>query len=331
MTVLVTGGAGFIGSCFIRQIMGGHPDWRVVCADSLTYAGSLARLVEVLDSPRFRFCRLDICSREGIMELFREEHPDWVVNFAAESHVDRSIENPELFLHTNVLGTQVLLDACRTFGVRRFHQVSTDEVYGDLPLEPASLSFTEDSPLKPSSPYSASKASADLLALAAWRTFGTPVTVSRCSNNFGPWQHPEKLIPRMITRILQGKTLPVYGDGRNVRDWIAVEDHCAAVEAVLLRGQPGRVYNIGGDCQTGNLELVRTLCRLLGADEGCITFVKDRPGHDRRYALNTDRLRTELGWSPRIPFQEGLERTVSWYLEHRDWWEPLLGERDGGQ
>lgn len=326
MTLLVTGGAGFIGSNFIFYWIKNHPEDRVVCLDKLTYAGNRATLVPVLEHPSFRFVQGDICDREAVDRLFGEERPQAVMNFAAESHVDRSIQDPGVFLQTNVLGTQVLLDACRAHGGVRFHQVSTDEVYGDLPLDRPDLLFTEDSPLRPSSPYSASKAGADLLTLAYGRTFGLPVTVSRCSNNYGPYQFPEKLIPRMIVRALAGKTLPVYGGGENVRDWLHVDDHCAALDAILQMGRAGEVYNIGGRSERTNLEIVGLICRRLEVPPEQVVHVADRKGHDKRYAIDSGKLSQQLGWRPQVPFEAGMEETINWYLDHRYWWEPLAGE-----
>ena len=326
MTLLVTGGAGFIGSNFIFYWIKNHPEDRVVCLDKLTYAGNRATLVPVLEHPSFRFVQGDICDREAVDRLFEEERPQAVMNFAAESHVDRSIQDPGVFLQTNVLGTQVLLDACRVHGGVRFHQVSTDEVYGDLPLDRPDLLFTEDSPLRPSSPYSASKAGADLLTLAYGRTFGLPVTVSRCSNNYGPYQFPEKLIPRMIVRALAGKTLPVYGGGENVRDWLHVDDHCAALDAILQKGRAGEVYNIGGRSERTNLEIVGLICRRLEVPPEQVVHVADRKGHDKRYAIDSGKLSQQLGWRPQVPFEAGMEETINWYLDHRYWWEPLAGE-----
>ena len=323
MTLLVTGGAGFIGSNFIFYWLKHHPEDRVVCLDKLTYAGNLATLVPVMDHPNFRFVRGDICDRAAVKRLFDEEQPQAVINFAAESHVDRSIQAPEVFLQTNVLGTQVLLDACCAHGGVRFHQVSTDEVYGDLPLDRPDLLFTEESPLRPSSPYSASKAGSDLLALAYFRTYGLPVTVSRCSNNYGPYQFPEKLIPRMIVRALAGKTLPVYGRGENVRDWLHVDDHCTALDAILQRGVAGEVYNIGGRSERTNLEIVGLICRRLDVPPEQVVHVADRKGHDKRYAIDSGKLSSQLGWQPQVSFDQGMDETINWYLDHRYWWAPL--------
>ena len=327
MTLLVTGGAGFIGSNFIFYWLKHHPEDQVVCLDKLTYAGNLATLVPVMDHPSFRFVRGDICDRAAVKRLFEEEQPQAVINFAAESHVDRSIQAPEVFLQTNVLGTQVLLDACCAHGGVRFHQVSTDEVYGDLPLDRPDLLFIEESPLRPSSPYSASKAGADLLALAYFRTYGLPVTVSRCSNNYGPYQFPEKLIPLFINNIRHRKPLPVYGKGENIRDWLYVEDHARAIDTIFHKGRVAETYNIGGFNEWKNIDIIKVLIntvdRLLGRAEGedlgLITYVTDRPGHDARYAIDSSKLQRELGWEPSLQFEEGIEKTVRWYLEHQEW------------
>ena len=324
MTIIVTGGAGFIGSNFIRYLRREHPEDRIVCVDKLTYAGSLTNLREVLEDPGFRFVKADICDREAVDALFAEEKPDAVVNFAAESHVDRSIEDPGVFLRTNVMGTQTLLDACRAHGVSRYHQVSTDEVYGDLPLDRPDLFFTEETPICTSSPYSASKAGADLLVQAYHRTFGLAVTISRCSNNYGPNQFPEKLIPLMIANCLQDKPLPVYGDGLNVRDWLYVEDHCRAIDLILRRGRAGETYNVGGHNEMRNIDIVRLICRELGKSESLITHVRDRKGHDMRYAIDPAKIHRELGWLPQTSFAEGLRRTIRWYLDNRDWLEEIV-------
>ena len=324
MTILVTGGAGFIGTNFVYYQLQHHPEDRVVCLDALTYAGNLENLTEALKNPRFRFAKGDIADREAVNALFEEEKPDIVVNFAAESHVDRSITQPELFLRTNIMGTQVLMDACRKYGVQRYHQVSTDEVYGDLPLDRPDLFFTEDTPIHTSSPYSASKASADLLVLAYFRTFHLPVSITRCSNNYGPYHFPEKLIPLMITRALNDQSLPVYGKGENVRDWLYVEDHCAAIDLVMRKGREGEVYNVGGHNERTNLDVVKTVLRELGKPESLITFVTDRPGHDRRYAIDPSKIHAELGWLPRTKFDDGIHQTVQWYLDNRQWWEHIL-------
>ena len=285
MKIFVTGGAGFIGSNFIFYLLKNHPEDEIVCLDSLTYAGNLLTLKDILSLPKFRFVKVDIADRKAIFDLFEEEKPDVVVNFAAESHVDRSIASPEVFLRTNIMGTQVLLDACRAFKVSRFHQVSTDEVYGDLPLD-------------------------------------LPVSLSRCSNNYGPYQFPEKLIPRMIFNALNGKPLPVYGDGKNVRDWLYVEDHCHAIDLIIRKGKVGEVYNIGGHNEKSNLEVVQTIIRAIGRGE--ITFVKDRAGHDRRYAIDPEKIHRELGWLPETPFAQGIEHTIRWYLNNTEWMENIF-------
>jgi len=323
MTIIVTGGAGFIGSNFIYYMLDQHPDYRIVCVDSLTYAGNLATLKDVIDDSNFRFVKASITDSAAMDSVFREEQPDIVVNFAAESHVDRSIENPSVFLETNILGTQVLMDACREFHVGRFHQVSTDEVYGDLPLDRPELFFTEETPLHASSPYSASKASADLLVLAYYRTFGLPVTISRCSNNYGPYQFPEKLIPLMLTNALEDKPLPVYGTGENIRDWLYVEDHCRAIDRIIHDGRVGEIYNIGGHNEMKNIEIVKLICKELGKPESLISFVEDRKGHDRRYAIDPAKMEREFGWFPQTKFTDGLRKTIQWYLEHRAWWDGL--------
>ena len=323
-TVIVTGGAGFIGSNFIFYMMKAHPAYRFICLDKLTYAGNLSTLKEVMGKENFRFVKMDICDRTAIYDLFEEEHPDVVVNFAAESHVDRSIENPEIFLETNIIGTSVLMDACRKYGIKRYHQVSTDEVYGDLPLNRPDLFFTENTPLHTSSPYSSSKASADLLVGAYYRTYGLPVTISRCSNNYGPYQFPEKLIPLMIANALADKPLPVYGDGKNVRDWLYVEDHCKAIDLILHHGRVGEVYNIGGHNEMSNIDIVKLICQGLDKPESLITYVKDRKGHDRRYAIDPAKIHEELGWLPETKFTDGIKKTIEWYLSHKDWWEEII-------
>ena len=324
MKILVTGGAGFIGSNFIFYMRRKHPDDTLVCLDKLTYAGNLETLSSVMDQPDFRFIRADIADREAVYRIFEAEKPDVVVNFAAESHVDRSIENPAVFLETNVMGTQVLLDACRKYGVQRYHQVSTDEVYGDLPLDRPDLFFTEQTPLHTSSPYSASKASADLLCDAYQRTYGLPITISRCSNNYGPYQFPEKLIPLMIVNALADKPLPVYGEGLNVRDWLYVEDHCAAIDLILEKGKVGQVYNIGGHNEMKNIDIVKRILGLLGKPESLITYVTDRKGHDMRYAIDPAYIHQELGWLPETRFEDGIQKTVRWYLDNRSWWENIV-------
>ena len=324
MKVLITGGAGFIGSNFIFHMRRAHPDYQLLCVDKLTYAGNLETLAPVMEDPKFKFVRADIANRKAIYEIFETERPDVVVNFAAESHVDRSIENPSVFLETNVMGTQVLLDACRTYGVQRYHQVSTDEVYGDLPLDRPDLFFTEQTPLHTSSPYSASKASADLLCNAYQRTDGMPITISRCSNNYGPYQFPEKLIPLMIANALADKPMPVYGQGINVRDWLYVEDHCRAIDLILEKGKVGQVYNIGGHNEMRNIDIVKKILSILGKPESLITYVTDRKGHDMRYAIDPTFIHKELGWLPETKFAAGIEQTVRWYLDNRDWWENIV-------
>lgn len=320
----MTGGAGFIGSNFIYYILGQHPKDQIVCLDKLTYAGNLHTLKQACANKNFRFIRGDITDRKLVSDLFAQEKFDIVVNFAAESHVDRSILDPGIFLNTNIIGTQVLMDACREYGVKRFHQVSTDEVYGDLPLDRPDLFFTEETPIRTSSPYSASKASADLLVLAYSRTYGLPVSISRCSNNYGPYHFPEKMIPLMIINALHDKPLPVYGKGENVRDWLYVEDHCAAIDLIIRNGRAGEVYNIGGHNEMRNIDVVRLIVRYLQKDEGLITFVKDRAGHDMRYAIDPRKIHEELGWLPKTKFQDGIKKTIDWYLSHRDWWETII-------
>ncbi|UOX66977.1 dTDP-glucose 4,6-dehydratase [Anaerotruncus colihominis] len=324
MKLLVTGGAGFIGSNFIFYMQKKHPDYNLLCVDKLTYAGNLATLAPVMEDPKFKFIRADIAGREAIYGIFEAERPDIVVNFAAESHVDRSIEDPAIFLKTNVMGTQVLLDACRKYGISRYHQVSTDEVYGDLPLDRPDLFFTEQTPLHTSSPYSASKAAADLLCNAYHRTYGLPITISRCSNNYGPYQFPEKLIPLMIANALANKPLPVYGQGLNVRDWLYVEDHCVAIDRILERGQAGQTYNIGGHNEMRNIDIVKLICRVLGKPESLITYVTDRKGHDMRYAIDPTFIHEQLGWLPATKFSDGIQRTIEWYLNNRSWWEEIV-------
>ena len=324
MNIIVTGGAGFIGSNFIFHMLNKYPDYRIVCLDCLTYAGNLSTLEPVMDNPNFRFVKESITDREAVYRLFEEEKPDIVVNFAAESHVDRSIENPEIFLDTNIKGTAVLMDACRKYRITRYHQVSTDEVYGDLPLDRPDLFFTEETPIHTSSPYSSSKAGADLLVLAYHRTYGLPVTISRCSNNYGPYHFPEKLIPLMIANALNDKPLPVYGKGENVRDWLYVEDHCKAIDLIIHKGRVGEVYNVGGHNERTNLEVVKTILKALNKPESLIKFVTDRPGHDRRYAIDPTKLETELGWKPKYNFDTGIQQTIQWYLDNDDWWKHIL-------
>ena len=324
MKVLVTGGAGFIGGNFVHHMVNKYPDYQIVNLDLLTYAGNLETLKPVEDKPNYKFVKGDIADEAFIMDLFEKEKFDVVVNFAAESHVDRSIEDPGIFVQTNVMGTRVLLDASRKFGVKRYHQVSTDEVYGDLPLDRADLFFTENTPIHTSSPYSASKASADLFVLAYHRTFGTPVTVSRCSNNYGPYHFPEKLIPLMISRALADEELPVYGNGENVRDWLHVSDHCEAIDLIIHKGKVGEVYNIGGHNERTNLQVVQTILKALDKAESLIKYVKDRPGHDRRYAIDPTKIETELGWKPKYNFDTGIAQTIQWYLDNEDWWKHII-------
>lgn len=324
MKIIVTGGAGFIGSNFLYYLSNKYPSYELVCIDKLTYAGNLITLNGLIDNPQFTFIKADICDRKSIYEIFENEKPDIIVNFAAESHVDRSIEEPSIFLHTNIIGTSILLDACLKYGIRRFHQVSTDEVYGDLPLDKPELLFTESSPIQTSSPYSSSKASADLLVMAYHRTYGLPVTISRCSNNYGPYHFPEKLIPLMIINCLNNKPLPVYGDGLNVRDWLYVEDHCRAIDLIIHKGNVGDVYNVGGNNEKKNIDIVKLICKELGKSEELITYVSDRKGHDRRYAINSSKLQRELGWMPEIRFEEGIKKTINWYLDNRKWWEEII-------
>lgn len=323
-TIIVTGGAGFIGSNFVYYMLNKYSDYRIVCVDCLTYAGNLSTLKEALENENFRFSKTNICDREAIKELFEEENPDIVVNFAAESHVDRSIKEPDLFVKTNVSGTQVLMDVCRELNVPRYHQVSTDEVYGDLPLDRPDLFFTETTPIHASSPYSASKAGADLLVLAYCRTYKFPATISRCSNNYGPYHFPEKLIPLMIINALNDKPLPVYGDGKNVRDWLYVEDHCRAIDLIIHEGKIGEVYNVGGHNEMSNIDIVKLICEKLGKSEDLITYVEDRKGHDRRYAIDPTKIHNELGWLPETKFKDGIEKTIDWYLNHKDWWEEII-------
>ncbi len=324
MKILVTGGAGFIGSNFIYYMQEKYPDYEIVCLDLLTYAGNLKTLDKAMEKDNFRFVKADIADRKAVDELFAAESFDWVVNFAAESHVDRSIESPEIFLKTNVMGTAALLDASRKYGVKRYHQVSTDEVYGDLPLDRPDLFFTEETPIHTSSPYSASKASADLLTLAYYRTYGLPVTVSRCSNNYGPYHFPEKLIPLMISRALNDESLPVYGNGLNVRDWLYVEDHCKAISMILHNGTVGEVYNIGGHNERKNIDVVKTILSALGKPESLITYVTDRAGHDLRYAIDPTKISDQLGWLPETSFDDGIKKTIDWYLDNREWWQDII-------
>ena len=324
MNIIVTGGAGFIGGNFVYYMLKKRPQDRIICFDKLTYAGNMETMAEAMKNDQFKFVRGDIADRQAVYKLFEAEKPDVIVNFAAESHVDRSIENPEIFLKTNVIGTSVLLDACRKYGIDRYHQVSTDEVYGDLPLDRPDLFFTETTNLHTSSPYSASKASADLLVMAYHRTYKVPVTISRCSNNYGPFHFPEKLIPLMIINALADKKLPVYGDGLNVRDWLYVEDHCAAINLILEKGKVGEVYNIGGHNERANIDVVKTILKQLGKSEDLIEYVGDRKGHDRRYAIDPTKIHNELGWLPETKFEDGIKATVQWYLDNRQWWENII-------
>lgn len=322
--ILVTGGAGFIGGNFVHYMLEKYNDYKIICLDDLTYAGNMETLDPVMNNPNFKFVKADISDRDAVFNIFEEERPNIVVNFAAESHVDRSIENPGLFLQTNVLGTGVLLDASRKYEIERYHQVSTDEVYGDLPIDRKELFFTEETPIHTSSPYSASKASADLLAQAYFRTFKSPVTISRCSNNYGPYHFPEKLIPLMIANALNNKSLPVYGKGENVRDWLYVEDHCSAIDMIIHNGKFGEVYNIGGHNERTNLEVVKTILKELNKPESLINYVTDRPGHDMRYAIDPTKMKSELGWEPTTLFDEGIKKTVKWYLDNKAWWENII-------
>lgn len=340
MTIIITGGAGFIGSAHIFYHLEKYPEDRVVCIDKLTYAGNLTTLSSLLDpsvpdynakkAARFKFYKADICDREAIYGIFEHEKPDIVVNFAAESHVDRSIEDPGIFLHTNIIGTSVLMDACRKYGNIRYHQVSTDEVYGDLPLDRPDLFFTETTPIHTSSPYSSSKAAADLLVQAYYRTYGLPITISRCSNNVGPRQFPEKLWPLMIINALNNKPLPVYGKGLNVRDWLYVDDHCKAIDLILKDGRIGEVYNVGGHNERSNIVVVKTILKELGKSEELIKYVTDRKGHDQRYAIDPSKIHEELGWLPETKFEESVKKTINWYLAHKSWWEEIInGEYQG--
>lgn len=324
MKIVVTGGAGFIGGNFVHHMVNKYPEYDIICLDKLTYAGNLETLEPVINKKNFKFVKGDIADRKFVFDLFATEKPDVIVNFAAESHVDRSIEDPSIFLQTNVIGTGVLLDACREYGIQRYHQVSTDEVYGDLPLDRPDLFFTETTPLHTSSPYSASKASSDLLVQAYHRTFKIPATISRCSNNYGPYHFPEKLIPLMIANALNDKPLPVYGKGENVRDWLYVGDHCVAIDLILHKGKVGEVYNIGGHNEQTNLDVVKTIIKELGKSEDLIRYVTDRPGHDMRYAIDPTKIRTELGWEPTTRFAEGIKKTIKWYLENKEWWENII-------
>ena len=324
MTIIVTGGAGFIGSNFIFHMLNKYPNYRIICLDCLTYAGNLSTLSSIMDNPNFRFVKESITDREAVYRLFDDEKPDIIVNFAAESHVDRSIKNPEIFIDTNIKGTAILMDACCKYGIKRYHQVSTDEVYGDLPLDRPDLFFTEETPIHTSSPYSSSKAAADLLASAYFRTYDLPVTISRCSNNYGPYQFPEKLIPLMIVNALNNKPLPVYGNGSNVRDWLYVQDHCKAIDLIIHNGKIGEVYNIGGHNEMKNIDIVKIICQELGKPESLITYITDRKGHDMRYAIDPAKIYNELGWLPETKFKDGIKKTIKWYLDNHNWWETII-------
>lgn len=321
MTILVTGGCGFIGSNFVKYMLDVHQDYNVVNLDKLTYAGNPENLEEITNNPHYQFVRGDICNRADVESCIRDSKVDIIINFAAESHVDRSIMGPAIFIETNVSGTNVLLDIAKEYKVERFIQISTDEVYGSLA---ATGKFTESTHLHPNSPYSASKASADLIALAYYHTFGLPVVITRCSNNYGPYQFPEKLIPLMIANAIDNKPLPVYGDGLNVRDWLFVKDHCAAIDVVMQRGKVGEVYNIGGNNEWKNIDIVRLLLKNLEKPESLIKFVKDRLGHDRRYAIDASKIEREFGWKPSMTFEEGLKTTIEWYLKHESWWRRII-------
>ena len=324
MKIIVTGGAGFIGGNFIHHMVNKYPEYQIVNLDLLTYAGNLETLKPVENKPNYKFVKGDIADRKFVFDLFEKEKPDIVVNFAAESHVDRSVVDPESFVRTNVMGTTTLLDACRTYGIKRYHQVSTDEVYGDLPLDRPDLFFTEETPIHTSSPYSSSKAGADLLVLAYHRTYGLPVTISRCSNNYGPYHFPEKLIPLMIANALNDKPLPVYGEGLNVRDWLYVEDHCKAIDLIIHKGRVGEVYNVGGHNEKRNIDIVKLICKELGKPESLIVHVGDRKGHDMRYAIDPTKIHNELGWLPETKFEDGIKKTIQWYLDNKEWWETII-------
>ena len=323
MKILVTGAAGFIGSNFMYYELDNHPEDEYVALDLLTYAGNLKNLDGIKDRPNYKFVRMDIRDRENIYKLFEEEKFDLVVNFAAESHVDRSIKDPEVFLRTNIIGTEVLMDACLKYGVDRYHQVSTDEVYGDLPLDRPDLFFTEETPLHTSSPYSSSKASADLLVNAYHRTYGLKTTISRCSNNYGPYQFPEKMIPLMINNARHDKSLPVYGDGLNVRDWLHVYDHCSGIDLVMRKGAIGEIYNIGGHNERHNIDVVKTILKTLDKPETLITYVSDRKGHDLRYAIDPTKIETKLGWKPKYNFESGIKETIEWYMNNQEWMDDV--------
>lgn len=324
MNILITGGAGFIGSNFVYYMLEKYPAYKLICLDALTYSGNMETLTEAVNNPQFVFVKENINDREAVFSVFEKYKPDIVVNFAAESHVDRSISDPQLFLTTNILGTEVLLSACLKYGIGRFHQVSTDEVYGDLPLDRPDMFFTETTAIHTSSPYSASKASADLLVQAYHRTFKLPITISRCSNNYGPYHFPEKLIPLMIVNALQNKPLPVYGKGENIRDWLFVKDHCSAIDLIIHNGCVGEVYNVGGHNERTNLDVVKTILKELNKPESLINFVTDRLGHDLRYAIDPKKMNKELGWFPKTTFDRGIKKTIQWYLENQKWWKNIL-------
>ncbi|ADQ14094.1 dTDP-glucose 4,6-dehydratase [Halanaerobium hydrogeniformans] len=321
MRILIAGGAGFIGSNFIYYMNDNYPEYKLFCLDALTYAGNLNNLKHIIGKKNFSFYKGNICDRNFVYRFFREMEFELVINFAAESHVDKSITEPVIFLESNVKGTQVLLDACKKFGVKKFHQISTDEVYGSLPLEKKELKFTEQSVLNPSSPYSASKAAADLLVKSYYKTYNLAITISRCSNNYGPYQLSEKLIPLMIIKALKNEKLPIYGDGKNIRDWIHVKDHCQAIDLIVHKSKPGEVYNIGGGYEKNNLQVVKTILKELKKPLSLISFVKDRKGHDLRYAVDIRKMNYEFDWQPQIDFKNGLKQTIKWYLENQNWWE----------
>ncbi|MBR6778579.1 MAG: dTDP-glucose 4,6-dehydratase [Clostridia bacterium] len=319
MKFLITGGAGFIGGNFCHYMIEKYPYDSFVCLDALTYAGNMETLQDILDKPNFKFVKGNICDKQLVEELFEKENFDIVINFAAESHVDRSIENPKIFLESNIIGVQTLMDDCKKFGIKRYHQVSTDEVYGDLPLDRPDLFFTEETPIHTSSPYSASKASADLLVMAYHRTFKLPVTISRCSNNYGPYQFPEKLIPLIIKKAQNDEKLPVYGKGENVRDWLHVLDHCSAIDLIVRKGKDGEIYNVGGHNERTNIDVVKTILKVLNKPESLITFVTDRPGHDMRYAIDPAKIEKELGWKPIYTFDTGIVETIKWNVDNKQW------------
>lgn len=325
MKILVTGGAGFIGSCFIRYMLEHHPEYKIVNYDALTYAGNIENLYDVKDNPNYEFIQGDICDKHIIRQVV--SGVDAIVNFAAETHVDRSITGPEIFIETNVKGTLNLLQSAKEFNIERYVQISTDEVYGSLGDEGY---FTETTPLAPNSPYSASKASADLLVRAYHETYGVPAMITRCSNNYGPYQYPEKLIPHFISKLLRDEKVPVYGDGLNVRDWLFVYDHCSAVDAVLHNGKAGEIYNIGGHNEKTNLEITKLILEAMNKDESYIEYVEDRLGHDRRYAISNDKIKSELGWEPDASFEEGILLTVDWYLNNKNWLNKVINKKEMG-